>query len=199
MNAFIPKEFILMKAGYLNIAGMDEAGRGPLAGPVVCAAVIFKNGCKVKGVDDSKKLTAKKREKLFWEILDSCTDYSICAISHTTIDEINILNAVRLGNKYCIDALKIKPDFVLIDGRDKQIIQTPHECIIKGDSKVKSIAAASILAKVFRDKLMEKYAEEYKIYEFEKHKGYGTRQHRSLIIKHGFCEIHRKTFSVKAV
>jgi ribonuclease HII len=125
-------------------------------------------------------------------------DYSIVLVSHITIDEINILNAVRLGNKLCVEALKKTPEIVLIDGRDKQILTVRHETIIKGDAKVRCIAAASILAKVTRDKVMKKYAKEFSKYGFEEHMGYGTRAHRSNLIKFGRCEIHRKSYSFKA-
>jgi len=197
--SFIPMESELKKNGFLIVAGMDEAGRGPLAGPVSCAAVILKENSKIPGLNDSKKLSKKQREKLFEIILKNVIDYSVVLVSHVLIDKINILNAVKLGNKICIESLKTKPDIVLIDGRDKQILNIPHKTIIRGDEKIRCIAAASILAKVVRDKVMKKYAKEYRKYGFEKHMGYGTRIHRGNIIKFGPCPIHRKSYSFKAV
>lgn len=184
----------LKKAGFKRIAGIDEVGRGSLAGPVVSAVVILKTGAKLKGLDDSKKLSRKQRERLFELILENAEDYAVTLVPHTTIDKVNILNAVRIANKICVDSLKKKPDMILIDGRDKQILTLPHQTIIKGDTKVRCIAAASILAKVVRDKLMYHYARKYIKYGFERHVGYGTRLHRSNIMKHGYCEIHRKSY-----
>ncbi len=197
MPQFFPLESKLRKKGYFFIAGIDEAGRGPLAGPVVSAAVILKKGAILKGLDDSKKLSHKKREELYPQIIKNCVDYSISIVPHQVIDEINILNAVRLANHLCIKNLKTKADIAIIDGRDKQIIEIPFQTIIKGDSRIKSIAAASILAKVTRDRLMLKYALQYPSYGFEKHMGYGTRIHRANIKVHGQCEIHRKSFKLK--
>lgn len=195
MSQFLPLESKLKKKGFRIIAGIDEAGRGPMAGPVVSAAVILKEKIRLPGLDDSKKLTAKKREELYEKIIKNSIDYAITFVPHTTIDEINILEAVKLANFLCIKNLHTQPDIALIDGRDKQILDIEHQTIIKGDSKIRSIAAASILAKVARDKLMEHYAKTYKNYGFEKHKGYGTREHRSNLIKYGPCPIHRKSYS----
>lgn len=194
---FLPIETKLRKLGFFVIAGIDEAGRGPLAGPVVSAAVILEKGTRLPGLDDSKKLSKGKREKLYDEIIKKAKGYSISLVPPSTIDKINILNAVRLANKLCIKHLKPKPDFILIDGRDKQIIEEEFQTIIKGDQRVKCIAAASILAKVFRDRLMEHYSKKYKKHSLEKNMGYGTREHRNLIKKHGQTEIHRKSFTVK--
>mgnify|MGYP001413986057 CR=1 FL=1 len=193
---FLPIENRLKKLGFSFIAGIDEAGRGPLAGPVVSAAVILKENARIPGLTDSKKLSKKKREELFELVIKNSLDYSISVVSHLVIDEVNILNAVRFANNQCIKHLKIKPDFVVIDGKDKQIIATDFQTIIKGDLRVKSIAAASVLAKVARDRIMEKYAEEFNCYDFEKHMGYGTRRHRELIRKNGPSEIHRKSFTL---
>jgi ribonuclease HII len=198
MGSFIPLEARLKKKGFFVIAGVDEAGRGPLAGPVVSAAVILKPYCKLPGLDDSKKLRSQKREELFELIVKNALDYSITAIPRQTIDKYNILNAVRFANDICVASLERTPDIVLIDGRDKQIITIPFQTIIKGDSRIRSIAAASILAKVFRDKIMQQYHKQFPNYNFSQHKGYGTRMHRDLIKKFGPCEIHRKSFKLKA-
>lgn len=177
------------------IAGIDEAGRGPLAGPVVCACVIMplEKDKIIEGVNDSKKLSEKKREMLFEKILATAIAYSIIEINVKTIDEINILNATKLGMKKALENIKIKPDIVLIDAVkiETDIVQ---ENIIKGDAKSYNIASASILAKVYRDRLMEKLAVEYPEYGFEKHKGYGTKLHIENLKKYGKTPIHRKTF-----
>ena len=185
----------LKKQGFKVIAGIDEAGRGPMAGPVVSASVILKSNSKIPGLKDSKLLSPKKREELFSIIINQSIDYAITVISHLNIDKINILNAVRQANKLCIDSMNTKPDIVIIDGRDKQIFKEPYITIIKGDRMIKSIAAASVLAKVTRDKIMERYAKEFTEYEFYTHMGYGTRKHRKLMKKHGLCEIHRKSYT----
>jgi ribonuclease HII len=160
--------------------------------------VILKEKTRLPGLNDSKKLSASKREELFDLITKQALDYSISIVSHITIDEINILEATKLANFHCVENLELRPDIILIDGRDKQIIAEPHQCVIKGDSKVRCIAAASILAKVTRDRIMDYYAEKFPNYEFQSHMGYGTRQHRDLIHKHGHCEIHRKSFKIKS-
>jgi ribonuclease HII len=185
----------LYRNGFSLIAGIDEVGRGPLAGPVVSAAVILKKNARIPGLKDSKQLTKAQREALFPVIMKNALDYAIAIVSHKTIDKINIANAIRLANKMCIDHLKKKPEMVLIDGRDKQILDIPYKTIIKGDTKVKCISAASVLAKVLRDKLMERYAKEFPVYNFGKHVGYGTREHRKLIGKYGPCEIHRISYN----
>lgn len=196
--AFSPMESRLRKSGHFIIAGIDEAGRGPLAGPVVSAAVILNPGTRLPGLNDSKKISHSKREELFELITQKALDYAISIVSHKTIDEINILEATKFANHCCVSHLQQTPDIVLIDGRDKQTFKLPHQTIIKGDSKVRCIAAASILAKVTRDRLMTHYAQQFPLYAFEKHMGYGTRQHRNLISQHGRCEIHRKSFRIKA-
>ena len=196
--AFTLIESRLRRSGHLVIAGIDEAGRGPLAGPVVSAAVILKKGTKLPELNDSKQVSPAKRERLFELIIEKALDYSITLVSHKIIDEINILEATKFANHCCVLHLQHKPDIILIDGRDKQIIDQPFQAIIKGDSKVRCIAAASILAKVTRDRLMNHYAEKFPKYRFERHMGYGTRQHRHLISKYGPCEIHRKSFRIKA-
>jgi len=197
MPQFYPLESKLRKMGYFCVAGIDEAGRGPLAGPVVSAAVILRENVIIEGLNDSKLLSASKREKLFPEIIEKSVDYAISIVPHSIIDEINILNAVRFANKLAIDNLKIKADIAVIDGRDKQFLEIPFQTIIKGDQRIQSIAAASILAKVTRDRLMVHYSKKFPNYYFEKHMGYGTRQHRTIIKELGSTEIHRKSFKVK--
>ena len=183
--------------GYKSICGVDEAGRGPLAGPVCAAAVIFPEGLVLEDVDDSKKLTAKKRDKLFDTIKKEALAYSIAWASVEEIEKINILNAAMLAMKRAIEGLQIKPDFAMIDGNKTPDIDIPSIAIVKGDAKSQSIAAASILAKVSRDRLMIEMAEKYPEYAFEKHKGYGTQLHRDMILKYGVCEIHRMSFLKK--
>ena len=177
------------------IAGIDEAGRGPLAGPVVCAAVIMPLNKDeiIEGVNDSKKLTAKKREELYQKIIDKALSYSICEIDEKTIDEINILNATKIGMKKCLNNLKIKPDIVLTDAV-KIETNLPQENIIHGDALSYNIAAASILAKVYRDNLMIKMHKIYPQYNFSNHKGYGTKEHIKNLVNYGACPLHRKTF-----
>lgn len=198
MGYFPPIESRLRRMGYLTIAGVDEAGRGPLAGPVVSAAVILDPKKDAKMLDDSKKLTAKSRKELFSHILENCLDYAITAIPHTEIDKSNILNCVREANKICIKSLSKRPDLILIDGRDRQFVEGDFYNLIKGERKSASIAAASILAKVTRDAIMRKFGEEFPMYKFERHMGYGTRLHRTLIDEHGLCEIHRKSYTCSA-
>jgi ribonuclease HII len=195
-HKFFPLESRLKKQGFNLIAGMDEVGRGPLAGPVVSAAVILKDKAKLPGLNDSKKLSAKQRITLFNLILENCLDYSIAAVSHELVDECNVLHATRLANDLCISELSHKPDIAVIDGHDSQILDIPFITVVKGDFHIRSIAAASILAKVVRDAIMYRYAEEFPEYGFEKHVGYGTRLHRSCLAKHGICAIHRKSFQL---
>ena len=187
----------LNKKGYNFICGVDEVGRGPLAGPVVCAAVIMPLDDIIEGVDDSKKLSAKKREKLAEIIKEKAVAYAICRIEPQEIDEINILNATKLCMKNAVESLAIKPDFVITDGNMTLDISTPQASIIKGDALSYSIGAASIIAKVYRDKIMDGYAEEYPDYAFEKNKGYGTAAHIEGIKRAGICAVHRKSFVKK--
>ena len=184
------------KKGYKVIAGMDEAGRGPLAGPVVCACVIMPldNDKIIQGVNDSKKLTPKKRDELYEKIKNTAICYSIQEVDNKTIDNINILNATRLGMQNCVKNLKVKPEFVLIDYIVGLELDVPNIPIVKGDAKSYSIACASILAKVYRDRLMEELDKKYSEYNFKKHKGYGTKEHIENLKKFGKCEIHRDTF-----
>ena len=183
--------------GYKSVCGVDEAGRGPLAGPVCAAAVILPEGVIIDGVNDSKKLSEKKRESLFDVIREQALSYSIAYATVDEIEEINILNATMLAMRRAIDGLDIKADYAMIDGNKIPPIDIDAECIVKGDAKSMSIACASILAKVSRDRLLYKYAEEYPMYGFDKHKGYGTKVHREAILKYGPCPYHRKIFLKK--
>lgn len=183
--------------GYKSVCGVDEAGRGPLAGPVCAAAIILPEGVIIDGVNDSKKLSEKKRESLFDVIREQAMSYSIAYATVDEIEEINILNATMLAMRRAIDGLEIKADYAMIDGNKIPPIDIDAECIVKGDAKSMSIACASILAKVSRDRLLYKYAEEYPMYGFDKHKGYGTKVHREAILKYGPCPYHRKSFLKK--
>ena len=180
--------------GYVNTAGVDEAGRGPLAGPVVAAAVIFPAKINIVGLDDSKKLSPKKREELYPQIQAEAIAYGVAIVSREVIDEINILQASRLAMKKAVEQLQPVPELLLIDGNQKIDSTLDQWAIVKGDSKSLSIAAASVLAKVTRDRIMEDYHKLYPQYEFYRHKGYGTKLHRALIEEHGPCPIHRSTF-----
>jgi len=186
------KKYLNKKMKYL--AGVDEAGRGPLAGPVVAAAVIFDKKTNIKGVNDSKQLTEKQREKLFDQIITKSLAYSVSTVNHNVIDELNILNATLLAMKNAVDDLKFKPDLILVDGNKKFDSEIPVIPIVKGDAKSFSIAAASILAKVTRDRLMKKLADNYPVYRWEQNKGYPTKQHREIIKTVGPSPLHRKTF-----
>lgn len=182
--------------GYRAVAGVDEAGRGPLAGPVVSAAVILplEEEKRIPGIDDSKKLSKKRREELEKLIKERACAYSIAEVDEETIDSINILQATRLCMKRAIEGLKISPDFVLTDGNMTLEIDYPQKSVVKGDALVCSIGAASILAKVYRDRRMEEYAKEYPGYGFEHNAGYGTAEHIRAIGEIGICRIHRRTF-----
>ncbi len=190
-------EKIYSEDGGKIVCGIDEAGRGPLAGPVCAAAVILPQGALIDGVNDSKKLSAKKRDYLYEIIKEKALCYSISFASVEEIDSLNILNATFLAMKKAVEGLKIKPDFALIDGNMCPDLSIPAKAIVKGDSLSESIACASILAKVTRDRLMIKEAEKYSVYKFENHKGYGTKQHIEMIKKYGPSLIHRKTFLKK--
>lgn len=179
-------------------AGLDEAGRGCLAGPVVAAAVILPKNYKHKWLNDSKKLTAPQREELREEIERDALCFAVAEISEKIIDEINILNASFKAMHVALDNLKMVPEFLLIDGnRFKKYNEIPHECIIQGDGKFLSIAAASILAKTYRDTLMTRLAVEYPQYGWERNMGYGTEFHRESIGKYGYSPLHRTTFQLK--
>ena len=199
MNA---RETELHRQGYVNIAGVDEVGRGPLAGPVVAAAVVLPEDFDVLGIDDSKKLSEKRREELFDVILEKAVAWGIGMADHSTIDEINILQATKLAMKDAIADLSGKLegiDYVIFDAVKINDLKLPQEAVIKGDSKILAVAAASIVAKVTRDRMMVAYAEEYPGYGFEKNKGYGTKQHYEGIARQGICPIHRKTFLKKVL
>lgn len=183
--------------GFDIICGVDEAGRGPLAGPVYAAAVILPSDCVIEGLNDSKKLTEKKREALFDEIKEKALAYGIASADEKEIDEINILNATFLAMKRAINSLSVKPDLALIDGNQKPHTDIEEVTVIKGDAKSMSIAAASVLAKVSRDRFMLEMAEKYPQYEFARHKGYGTKLHYEKIAQYGVCDIHRRTFLKK--
>ena len=183
--------------GFKVVCGIDEAGRGPLAGPVFAAAVVLPMGCEIEGINDSKKLTEKKREKLFDIITEKALAYSIATATEKEIDEINILQATFLAMGRAVDGLEIQPDIALIDGNQKPGLEIEQRTIVKGDSKSISIAAASILAKVSRDRYMLELAKVYPQYQFEKHKGYGTKLHYEMLEQYGISDIHRRTFLKK--
>lgn len=182
---------------YAVVCGVDETGRGPLAGDVFAAAVVFEPDTVIEGINDSKKLTEKKREKLFDEIIEKAKYYSIMRATVAEIEQINILNSAMLAMKRAVEELKCTPDIVLVDGNKIPQLDVRAEAVVKGDAKSQSIAAASILAKVARDRYMLEMAEKYPQYKFEKHKGYGTKQHYQMIDEYGECEIHRPSFLKK--
>lgn len=186
-----------IEKGYKSICGVDEAGRGPLAGPVCAAAVILPYDTIIEGVNDSKKLSEKKREALFDVITENAVAYSIAFATVEEIEEYNILNATMLAMKRVVEGLEVKADYAMIDGNRLPQLDIPSEYIIKGDAKSMSIASASILAKVTRDRLLYKYAEEYPEYMFDKHKGYGTKAHIEALKKYGPTPFHRKSFLKK--
>lgn len=192
-------EIAAMNKGFKAVCGVDEAGRGPLAGPVYAAAVILPVETEIAGLNDSKKLSEKKREELFDIINDVAISVSVGTASEKEIDEINILNATFLAMKRAVEGLEISPDYAIIDGNRAPNLEIPTETVVKGDGKVMSVAAASIIAKVSRDRFMLKMAEQYPEYQFEKHKGYGTRLHYEMIEKYGVSSIHRKSFLKKVL
>ncbi len=183
--------------GYEVICGVDEAGRGPLAGPVCAAAVILPENYEIPGLNDSKQLTDKKRRELYPIIKEEALAWGIAFVDEKTIDEVNILNATFMAMKDAISQLEMKPDLALIDGNRVSDFGVEAIPVVKGDAKVASIAAASILAKVARDDVMDAMAETYPEYGFEVHKGYGTKRHYAAITVHGMCPIHRRTFLKK--
>lgn len=189
----------LLNEGYKYIAGVDEAGRGPLAGPVSAAAVILPENIIIEGINDSKKLSEKKRELLFDEIISKAISYSIEFVWPEIIDEINIKQATSLAMHNAVKNLSVTPSFVIIDGKDNIPYEIPYEYIIKGDAKSQTIAAASILAKVSRDRLMITLDSEYPEYGFKKHKGYGTAEHIKAIQEFGVSNMHRKSFMTDKV
>ena len=189
----------LYDEGYEYICGIDEAGRGPLCGPVVAAAVILpKHGC-IEGVNDSKKISEKKREKLYDDIMKGAIAVGIGISDVDVIEKVNILNATKIAMKKAVESLSIKPDYVLIDGNQKIDIDILQETVVSGDAKSESIASASIIAKVTRDRMLRKFDEMYPEYGFAKHKGYGTKAHIEAIKKYGLTPIHRKSFCTKFI
>ena len=188
------KENEIFAEGFEKLCGVDEAGRGPLAGPVYAAAVILPRGLVIPGLDDSKKLTEKKREALFDQICEQALDYSIAFATVEEIEERNILGATMLAMNRAIAGLKLRPDLALIDGNRNKGIESPSRCIVKGDACCADIAAASILAKVSRDRVMLQLAEQYPEYHFEQHKGYGTAQHYEALRQFGPSPVHRPSF-----
>lgn len=187
----------LWESGYSLVCGVDEVGRGPLAGPVVCAAVIMPRENPIDGVDDSKKLSAKKREYLSEKIKESAIAYAICRVEPQKIDEINILQATKLCMKNAVESLSTVPDFAIVDGNMKMELPVPYKSIVKADLKSYTVGAASIIAKVYRDNLMCEYAKEYPQYGFDKNVGYGTAEHIAAIKAFGLCPIHRRSFTGK--
>ena len=183
--------------GYKAICGVDEAGRGPLAGPVFAAAVILPEGLVIEGVTDSKKLSEKKREQLFDVIKEKAVAYCIASASVEEIEEMNILQADMLAMKRAVEGLSVKADFAMIDGNKTPDLDIPCEAIVKGDSKSESIAAASILAKVERDRYMIGQDKLYPMYGFSRNKGYGTKEHMDAVREYGMCPIHRRSFLKK--
>lgn len=190
-------EKLAIEKGFKTVCGIDEAGRGPLAGPVYAAAVILPIDLEIDGLNDSKKLTEKKREALFDVVCEKAISYSIGIATEKEIDEINILNATFLAMRRAVDGLSVKPDYALIDGNQHPGLSIQDETVVKGDGKSMSIAAASILAKVSRDRFMLEIAEKYPEYCFEKHKGYGTKLHYEMIEKYGVSPVHRRSFLKK--
>lgn len=189
----------LYNQGYKYICGVDEAGRGPLCGPVVAAAVILPKDICIEGVNDSKKLSEKKREKLYDDIMARALAVGVGISDVDVIEKVNILNATKLAMIQAINNLQITPDYVIVDGNQKIDITIPLDTVIKGDAKSESIACASIIAKVTRDRMLLKYDKEYPEYGFSKHKGYGTKLHIEAIKEYGITPIHRTSFCKKFI
>ena len=186
----------LRNRGFKTICGIDEAGRGPLAGPVVVASVIMPENSMIEGVNDSKKISEKKREVLYDKILEEAISYGVAIIGQDEIDNINILNATKKGLTLSLQELNVRPDLIIVDALTHiDTMGIPYESIIKGDAKCYSISAASIIAKVTRDRIMREWDKVYPEYGFEQHKGYGTAKHISAIKEYGLCTIHRKSFT----
>jgi ribonuclease HII len=195
LNEMYAYEREAFEQGFGIVAGIDEAGRGPLAGPVVAACVILPQYCLVEGINDSKKLSPPKREKLYDVIMDRAISVGIGIVDEKTIDELNILNATKIAMKTALDRVSPAPELLLTDAVELYGIDIPQKALIKGDSLSISIAAASIVAKVTRDRLLIEADKKYPLYGFSKHKGYGTRQHIDAIKKYGICPIHRVSFT----
>lgn len=196
-DALLLRERELANEGYTAVAGIDEAGRGPLAGAVYAAAVILPQDIFIPGLDDSKKLSEKKRGELFDIICEKAVSYSIASASEAEIDEINILNATHLAMRRAACGLSVAPDYCIIDGNSIKGMPFPHETMVKGDAKSASVAAASILAKVSRDRYITELSKRYPEYGFDKHKGYGTKVHIDALLKYGPSPVHRKSFLKK--
>ncbi len=200
LNNLKKEELTLYNENVKYICGIDEAGRGPLAGPVVVGAVILPVDSLIEGVNDSKKVSEKKREKVFEEIISQAVSYNVGIVDQNTIDEINILNATKLGVKKAIEGLEVKPDLILVDALTNiETFGIPYKSIIKGDAKEYSIAAASIIAKVTRDRMMIEWDKIFPQYGFAKHKGYGTAAHIQALKENGPCMLHRKSFIKKFI
>ena len=186
----------LRKKGFNKICGIDEAGRGPLAGPVVIASVIMPADSMIEGVNDSKKVSEKKREILYYKIIEQAISYGVAIIGQDEIDEINILNATKKGLTISLQELTVRPDLILVDALEHiDTLGIPYESIIKGDAKCYSISCASIIAKVTRDRIMREWDKVYPEYNFAQHKGYGTAKHIEAIKQYGLCPIHRRSFT----
>lgn len=195
LNLLKAEEKKLYESGIEYICGIDEAGRGPLAGPVVVGAVILPEDSFIEGVNDSKKISEKKREKIYEQIINEAVAYSVGIVDQRTIDEINILNATKLALKIALQGLKQKPELIMVDALNNiDTLGIPYISVIKGDAKNYSIAAASIIAKVTRDRIMQEWDQVYPIYGFAKHKGYGTAEHIRVIKENGPCILHRESF-----
>lgn len=195
LNLLKAEELKLYSDKLQYICGIDEAGRGPLAGPVVVGAVILPKDSFIEGVNDSKKISEKKRERIYEQIIAEAISYGVGIVDQKTIDEINILNATKLGVKLALEQMKIKPDLILVDAlNNMDTLEIPFKSVIKGDAKHYSIAAASIIAKVTRDRIMQEWDELYPVYGFAKHKGYGTAAHIQAIKENGPCILHRQSF-----
>lgn len=191
------RELELIEEGKILIAGVDEAGRGPLAGRVYAAAVILDKDVKILGLEDSKKLSEKKREQLYDEITQKAISWSVAYATESEIDEINILNATHLAMRRAVEGLSVTPDYLIIDGNSIGEMPVPLETMVKGDANSVSVAAASILAKVSRDRYITELDSVYPEYGFRKHKGYGTKAHTDAILKYGVLPIHRTSFLKK--
>lgn len=195
LNNLKAEELKLYERNIEYICGIDEAGRGPLAGPVVVGVVILPQDSFIEGVNDSKKISEKKRERIYDQIIEEAIAWSVGIVDEKTIDEINILNATKLGVKLALEGLKQKPDVIMVDAlNNMDTLGIPYISVIKGDAKNYSIAAASIIAKVTRDRMMQEWDEVYPAYGFAKHKGYGTAEHIRVIKENGPCSIHRRSF-----
>jgi ribonuclease HII len=188
-------EVVARKAGFTCVAGLDEAGRGPLAGPVVAAAVVLPDGLLIPGLTDSKQVPERERERLFAVIREQAICYGVGIADERTIDEVNILQATIIAMERALALLAPGPDYLLLDALTLPRVPLPQRSLIKGDNRSHSIAAASILAKVTRDRMMLELHEKFPLYHFQNHKGYGTKEHLALLRKHGPCDAHRKTFN----